>query len=180
MGKKLFSVMAVVMASTFVLTACGSATDATDTASVSPGGEVERGALETDPALVAIVNNTGGDITLSISGTDNYDWEGSRPDNAAPEGFQGTALAIGETQTRSLTQNDAAAGAPFTINFGVTGASVELNNANWCGTWSLRGNPPTSCRSSNSSTTTVESAGYTITVDTELYGSPNTNVTITK
>jgi len=179
MGKKLFSVMAVVMASTFVLTACSSGSMG-DVTSALTASEADRNASATNPRTVAIVNNTGSNITLSISGTDNYDWEGSRPDNAAPEGFQGTALAIGETQTRSLTQNDAAAGAPFTINFGVTGASVELNNANWCGTWSLRGSPPTSCRLSNSSTTTVESAGYTITVDTELYGSPNTNVTITK
>jgi len=36
MGKKLFNVMAVVMAPTFALTACSSTTDATDTASVEP------------------------------------------------------------------------------------------------------------------------------------------------
>ena len=174
MGKKLFSVMAVVMASTFALTACGSTTDAIDTASVSPGGEVERGALETDPALVAIVNNTGSNITLSISGTDNYDWEGSRPDHPAPEGFQGTVIAPGETQTRSLTGNNHSNGQPFTINFGVTGASVELSTANRCSTWNLRV-AITSCYMN-----VVKSAGYTITVDT-VWGPPEkATVTITK
>jgi hypothetical protein len=177
MGKKMLSVVTVLIASTFALTACSSPAEDASTSAVS---EVDRNALETEPKLVAITNNTGGDITLSISGTDNFDWEGSRPDHRAPEGFQGTLLAFGKTETRSLTQNFNADGAPFTINFGDTGASVELSTGNMCGTWSLRGKDPASCRLSNSSTTTVESAGYTITVDTELYGSPNTNVTITK
>jgi hypothetical protein len=177
MGKKMLSVVTVLIASTFALTACSSPAEDASTSAVS---EVDRNALEVEPKLVAITNNTGGDITLTISGTDNYDWEGSRPDHPAPEGFQGTLLTFGETQTRSLTQNFNADGAPFTINFGETGASVELSTGNMCGTWSLRGKNPTSCRLSNSSTTTVKSAGYTITVDTELYGSPNTTVTITK
>jgi len=196
MGKKLFSVMAVVLSAAVVLTACSSTTDAADTAdtapasaSVSPGGEVERGASESESRTVAVVNNTGSDITLSVSGTDNYDWESARPDHAAPEGFQGTALASGETQTRALTINSNATGSPFTINFGETGASVELEtrpdlatrwyrhdsgipNYKWGG-WNKR-----SAEWCGSNTT--ESAGYTITVGCSYYTSPNTTVTITK
>jgi hypothetical protein len=182
MGKKLFSIMAVVMASTFALTACSSPAEDASTSAVS---EVDRNALETEPKLVAITNNTGGDITLAITGTDNYDWEGSRPDHPAPEGFQGTLLAFGETQTRSLTMNRSAIGAPFTINFGETGASVELNTVNGCGTWTLRGGTTLSCRWKQSAGYTITSAGYTITVDStwgasRWDSSPNTTVTITK
>jgi hypothetical protein len=163
--------MAVVMASTFALTACSSPAEDASTSAVS---EVDRNALEVEPKLVAITNNTGGDITLTISGTDNFDWEGSRPDHPAPEGFQGTLLAFGETQTRSLTMNYSAIGAPFTINFGVTGASVELSTTNSCDTWNLRG-VTRSCRSN-----TVKSAGYTITVGSTWDPAPNTTVTISK
>ena len=193
MGKKLFSVMAVALSAAVVLTACSSATDATNTApasaSVSPGGEVERGASESSSRTVGIVNNTGSDITLSISGTDNFDWEGSRPDNAAPEGFQGTVLASGGTETRSLTINLNASGSPFTINFGETGAGVELETRadfatrelnkqsgyydyKWGG-WNKRS-------ADYCELNTVKSAGYTITVGCSYYASPNTTVTITK
>jgi hypothetical protein len=190
MGKKLFSVMAVVMASTFALTACSSTTDAADTASasVSAGGEVERGASESSSRTVAIVNNTGSDITLSISGTDNYDWDSARPDNAAPEGFQGTLLASGGTETRALTTNTEADGAPFTINFGVTGVSVELNTKREFNAkrgisesvtrfngWGQR-NDRTECE-----TNTMTKNGYTITVECKgVLASPNTTITITK
>ena len=193
MGKKLFSVMAVALSAAVVLTACSSATDATNTApasaSVSPGGEVERGASESSSRTVGIVNNTGSDITLSISGTDNFDWEGSRPDNAAPEGFQGTVLASGGTETRALTTNSNASESPFTINFGETGASVELGtrtdfatrrlstdggppNYTWGG-WNKRG-------AEYCELNTVKSAGYKITVGCSYSASPNTTVTITK
>ena len=189
MGKKLFSVMAIAMSAAVVLTACSSTTDATDTASVSPGGEVERGASESSSRTVAIVNNTGSDITLTISGTDNYDWESARPDHAAPEGFQGTVLASGGTETRALTTNSNASGSPFTINFGVTGASVELleradfatrnlsvegssGEYTWGG-WNKRG-------AEYCELNTVKSAGYTITVGCSYSASPNTTVTIAK
>jgi len=189
MGKKLFSVMAVALSAAVVLTACSSATDAIDTASVSPGGEVERGARESSSRTVGIVNNTGSDITLTIGGTDNYDWESARPDHPAPEGFQGTVLASGGTETRALTVNSNALGSPFTINFGETGASVELgkrpdfatrsadqNDQNamymWGG-WNKRG-------ADYCELNTVKSAGYTITVGCSYSASPNTTVTITK
>ena len=192
MGKKLFSVMAVVLSAAVVLTACSSTadtTDAADTAPVSLGGEVERGASESSSRTVGIVNNTGSDITLSVSGTDNFDWEGSRPDNAAPEGFQGTVLASGGTETRSLTTNSNASESPFTINFGETGASVELGtradfatsrlstdggppNYTWGG-WNKRG-------ADYCELNTVKSAGYTITVGCSYSASPNTTVTIAK
>jgi len=126
MGKKLFSVMAVALSAAVVLTACGSTTDATDTASVSPGGEVEREASESLARGVAIANNTNRTITISISETDNFDWESHRPDHPAPEGFQGAVLAPGETVTRWLNRNENAFGAPFTVNFGDTGASVRM------------------------------------------------------
>ena len=188
MGKKMLSVVTVLIASTFALAACSSPTDTVDTASTSAVGEVERGASESSPRTVGIVNNTGGDITLSISGTDNYDWEGSRPDHPAPEGFQGTVLGDGKTETRTLTMNNYADGHPFTINFGVTGASVELgtkkdfatrqddhttNTSFLWGGWNTRG-------ADYCETSTVESAGYTITVSCSYYATPNTTVTITK
>jgi len=188
MGKKLFSVMAVVLSAAVVLTACSSATDVTDTASVSPGGEVERGASESSSRTVGIVNNTGSNITLTVSGTDNYDWESARPDHAAPEGFQGTVLASGGTETRALIVNSNATGSPFTINFGETGASVELekradfatrhvdldgNDRYTWGGWNKRG-------AEWCELNTVKSAGYTITVGCSYYASPNTTVTITK
>jgi len=188
MGKKLFSVMAVVMASTFALTACSSATDATDTASVSAGGEVEQGASESSSRTVAIVNNTGSNITLSVSGTDNFDWEGSRPDHAAPEGFQGAVIAPGGTVTRALTLNMNADGAPFTLNFGGTGVSVELNTKLDFNT--KAGNPESITRFNGwgqrngryeCETDIITKDGYTITVECKgAFASPNTVVTITK
>jgi hypothetical protein len=193
MGKKLFNVMAVVLSATVVLTACSSTADTTDaadtaSASVSAGGEVERGASESESRTVAIVNNTGSDITLSISGTDNFDWEGSRPDNAAPEGFQGTLIASGGTETRGLTTNTNADGAPFTINFGVTGVSVELNTKRDYNT--KAGNPESVVRfngwgqrndRTECETNTITKDGYSITVECKgAFASPNTTVTITK
>ena len=173
MGKKLFSVMAVALSAAVVLTACSSGSMG-DVTSALTASEADRNASATTPRTVAIVNNTGSNITLSISGTDNYDWEGSRPDHPAPEGFQGTVIAPGETQTRSLTGNNHSNGQPFTINFGVTGASVELSTANRCSTWNLRV-AITSCYMN-----VVKSAGYTITVDT-VWGPPEkATVTITK
>jgi hypothetical protein len=134
------------------------------------------------------VNNTGSDITLSISGTDNFDWEGSRPDNAAPEGFQGTLIASGGTETRGLTTNTNADGAPFTINFGVTGVSVELNTKRDYNT--KAGNPESVVRfngwgqrndRTECETNTITKDGYSITVECKgAFASPNTTVTITK
>jgi hypothetical protein len=197
MGKKLFSVMAIALSAAVVLTACSSTTvttNAADTASTpastSAGGEVKRQATKLDPRTVGIVNNTGGDITLSISGTDNYDWESARPDHPAPEGFQGTVLGYGKTETRTLIANRNASLIPFTINFGVTSAKVELTLKNdlaasdihdgdgksstyTIGGWNTRG-------ADYCELNTVKSAGYTITVVCSYYASPNTTVTISK
>jgi hypothetical protein len=197
MGKKLFSIMAVALSAAVVLTACSSTantTNAADTASTpastSAGGEVKRQAAKLDPRTVGIVNNTGGDITLSISGTDNYDWESARPDHPAPEGFQGTVLGYGKTETRTLIANRNASLIPFTINFGVTSAKVELTLKNdlaasnihdgdgesstyTIGGWNTRA-------ADYCELNTVKSAGYTITVVCSYYTSPNTTVTISK
>ena len=195
MGKKLFNAMSVVLSATVALTACSSTTDAADTAdtapasaSVSPGGEVERGASESESRTVGVVNNTGSNITLSVSGTDNYDWESARPDNAAPEGFQGTVLASGGTETRALTTNTEAYGAPFTLNFGGTGVSVELNTKLDFNT--KAGNPESITRFNGwgqrngryeCETDIITKDGYTITVKCKgAFASPNTVVTITK
>jgi hypothetical protein len=199
MGKKLFSVMAVALSAAVVLTACSSTADTTnaaDTASVPAGGEVERGASLSQNRGVAIANNTDQTITLSITETDNFDWESRRPDHPAPEGFQGAVLAPGETLTRWLNRNLNATHAPFMVNFGDTGASVRLNikqdydtkdtdqmppyldTYQWGG-WNMVGTSYCEKKS-------VESAGYQITTQCEFSGlnltpsGVNTTVTITK
>jgi hypothetical protein len=144
-------------------------------------------AAESEARSVAVTNNTDLPIALTVSGTDNFDWEGSRPDNAAPEGFQGTLIASGGTETRGLTININADGAPFTLNFGETGVSVELDTkrefnpkaggvdrGQWSG-WGQR-NDRYQCE-----TNTITKNGYTITVECKgAFASPNTTVTITK
>lgn len=84
-------------------------------------------------------------ITLTVGMVDNYDWESPRPDHGAPEGFANVELKPGETVTRVLGMNpNARGGAPFKINFGDTGASVELERleipgGSWKFTWGVRG-----------------------------------------
>jgi len=84
-------------------------------------------------------------ITLTVGMVDNYDWESPRPDHGAPEGFANVELKPGETVTRVLGMNpNAGGGAPFKINFGDTGASVELEQleipgGSWKFTWGVRG-----------------------------------------
>jgi hypothetical protein len=145
-------------------------------------------AAESEARSVAVTNNTDLPIALTVSGTDNFDWEGARPDKASPQGFQNTELAVGETATRNLTTNTEADGAPFTLNFGETGVSVELNTKREFNTkagisesvtrfngWGQR-NDRTECE-----TNTITKNGYTITVECKgAFASPNTTVTITK
>jgi len=145
-------------------------------------------AVESEARSVAVTNNTDLPIILTVSGTDNFDWEGARPDKASPQGFQNTELAVGETATRNLTTNTEADGAPFTLNFGETGVSVELNTKLEFNTkagnvesvvrfngWGQR-NDRTECE-----TNTSTEDGYTITVECKgAFASPNTVVTITK
>ena len=145
-------------------------------------------AAESEARSVAVTNDTDLPITLTVSGTDNFDWEGARPDKASPQGFQGTELAAGETATRNLTTNTEADGAPFTLNFGETGVNVELNTKRDYITkmgsvesvfrfngWGQR-NDRTECE-----TNTITKNGYTITVECKgAFASPNTTVTIAK
>jgi hypothetical protein len=143
---------------------------------------------ESEARSVAVTNNTDLPIALTVSGTDNFDWEGARPDKASPQGFQNTELAVGETATRNLTTNTEADGAPFTLNFGETGVSVELNTKREFNT--KAGNPESVVRfngwgqrndSTECETNTITKDGYTVTVECKgAFASPNTTVTITK
>lgn len=179
MGKKILSVVTVLIASTIVITACSSPAEDTST-SASTGGEVERNASESQNRGVAITNNTDQTITLSITETDNFDWESRRPDAPAPTGFQGAVLTPGESLTRWLNRNLNARWAPFTVNFGDTGASVRmtirqdydtkdtdqmppyLDTYQWGG-WNMVGTNYCEKKS-------IESAGYRITTQCEFSG----------
>jgi hypothetical protein len=181
MGKKMLSVMAVGLSAAVVLTACSS------TAMVE-GTDIDREALtpRNNVASVRVVNDTTRYMQLTVSGTDNFDWEGNRPDNAAPDGFQNMGIAGSSEVQKSFTVNPVAVAAPFTISFGDTGASVELSKGytffgdapdTIFGGWGVRG---TGGRWHSCSTETIKSAGYTITVVCSYYSSPNTTVTISK
>lgn len=72
---------------------------------------------------VMVQNSTDREITLHITGTDNFDWEGPRPDG-------NTGLLEGKTVKRTdvlgvkLAVNTNARSAPFTIN--VEGLDTDL------------------------------------------------------
>jgi hypothetical protein len=174
MGKKMFSIAAVVLTTTVALTACTATTaDSTNTAApttVTATVDGGREAMGGGSRGVVVANNTGKDVTLTITGTDNYDWENARPDRPAPYGFQGVTISSGDTLLRSLDKNSFASGAPFTINFS-NGARVELNTKtsyeaddvveelnDWSG-WGLRTDDD-GCQ-----TDTIQSNGYTIVVE---------------
>lgn len=78
---------------------------------------------------LTVLNRTGESVTLKVFNTDNFDWNGNRPDHPSPEGFQGTVLATGEEATRQLVTN--ANSTPyfeiaFTIGSDPTPPSVRL------------------------------------------------------
>ena len=174
MGKKLFSVAAVALTTTVALTACtATTTDSTNTAApttVTATVDGGREAMGGGSRGVIVANNTGKDITLTITGTDNYDWGNARPDHPAPYGFQGVTISSRDMLVRSLDKNPLATGAPFTINFS-NGARVELNTKtsyeadnlmeeldDWSG-WGLRTDDQ-GCQ-----TDTIQSNGYKIVIE---------------
>jgi len=122
--------MAVTIATAVALPLTGCSTSTPDATSpdgqTSAPGEATRSAAESESRGVAITNDTNKPITISITETDNFDWESRRPDHPAPEGFQGQVIAPDQTIVRWLTRNLNAIGAPFRINFGDTGASVRM------------------------------------------------------
>ncbi|MCF8542763.1 MAG: hypothetical protein K9G24_06750 [Candidatus Nanopelagicales bacterium] len=127
---KIKSLMTVTIATAvaLVLTGCGTSTpdDTSSAGQAGAPGEAIRSAAESESSGFAITNDTDKPITISITETDNFDWESRRPDHPAPEGFQGQVIAPDQTITRWLTRNTNAIGAPFRINFGDTGASARF------------------------------------------------------
>jgi hypothetical protein len=147
---------------------------------------IDRQAGSSKSGTVAIKNDTKKDITVTITGTDNFDWDSGRPDNPAPEGFQNVTIGPGEYEYRGLYKNYLSAGAPFTINFEGTGASIELQTKtnyeaenlqeemNDLAGWGLRGDID-GCQ-----TDTIISNGYTITASCGTDPNFDTVVTISR
>jgi len=119
----------VAAAAALSITGCGNSTTAADpsaTQTATSPSDVTREASASENFGFAITNDTNKPITISISETDNYDWESRRPDHPAPEGFQGQVIAPDETIVRWLNWNTNAVGAPFRITFGDTGANARF------------------------------------------------------
>jgi hypothetical protein len=171
------SMIALSMAAGLSLTSCSSSDES---------ASIDRQAGASKGATVAIKNDTKKDITVTITGTDNFDWDFARPDNPAPEGFQNVTIDSGEYVYRGLYKNLYSAGAPFTINFQGTGASIELQTKtnyeadnlqeelNDLAGWGIRGD------NDGCQTDTIISNGYTITAACGTDPNFDTVVTISK
>lgn len=122
------------------LAACA-AEETASAPSESTDSSTVRMADESGGRGVQVRNSTDQPVTLRISGTDNFDWEGSRPDGDTGL-LEGAQIAPGESVSARLTVNKNSQSAPFTINVeGLdTSISVELDtdldiSENWDEGW---------------------------------------------
>lgn len=96
---------AAIAASVVLIAGCGEGGGPTSAAPAET--PVSRQAARRGQHLVPLTihNGTSEPITLKVFNTDNFDWNGNRPDHPSPEGFQGTVLTKGEGATRGLVTN---------------------------------------------------------------------------